>query len=160
MHYIPFSNEKIDNRYSEINCCCCPLVTIKYIDNKPRFVTCPYNNNYGYEPVEVTDPDNLNITLIPATTSGCTVEYINPVERAHYLQVFCNINNKFVNEYKKISHDISLSPEDKNIKLHELIHKFSQFEDFLKELFPKDHELYEKVMLEGYHLDENMNPVK
>lgn len=160
MHYIPFSNEKIDNRYNDINCCCCPLVTIKYIDNKPVSVTCPYNNNYGYKPAEVTNSDNLNITLKPAIFSICPVEYRDPVEKVHYIQVYCNINNQFVNKYKEIKDDNSLSPEDQNTKLYELIQKFNQYQDFLKELFPEHHELYEKVMLKGYHLDENLNPVK
>lgn len=158
MHYIPFSNEKIDNRYNDINCCCCPLATIKYIDNKPVSVTCPYNSNYGYKPVEVTDPNNLNIKL--AVTSSCPVLYRDPVESVHYIQVYCNINNRFINKYKEIKDDNSLSPEDKNTKLHEIVQKFNQLQDFLKELFPKHHELYEKVMLEGYYLDENLNPVK
>ena len=169
MHYIPFSNEKIDNRYNDINCYCCPLVTIKYIDNIPRFVTCPYNSNYGYEPVEVTnldkpvqvtDLDNLNITLQPAKFSNCPVQYRDPVERVHYLQVFCNIDNKFINKYKEISNDISLSPEDKKTKIHEMVQKFNTCQNFLKELFPDQYELYEKVMIKGYHLDENLNPVK
>jgi hypothetical protein len=169
MHYIPFSNEKIDNRYNDINCYCCPLVTIKYIDNIPRSVTCPYNSNYGYEPVEVTnldkpvqvtDLDNFNITLRPAIMSNCPVQYRDPVERVHYLQVYCNINNKFVDKYKEIMNDNSLSSEDKNDKLQELLSKINQCQDLLKELFPKHHELYEKVMVKGYHLDENLNPVK
>ena len=160
MHYIPFINEKIDNRYNDINCCCCPLATIKYIDNELISVTCQYNRNYGYQPVEVTDSDNINITLIPATKYTCPVKYTDPVERAHFLQVYCNINNRFIDKYKEIKDDNSLSPEDKNTKLKEIVQKFNQLQDFLKELFPKHHELYEKVMLEGYYLDENLNPVK
>jgi hypothetical protein len=160
MHYIPFINEKIDNRYSDINCCCCPLATIKYINNELISVTCQYNRNYGYQPVEVTDSDNINITLKPATMSICPVEYRDPVEKVHYLQVYCDINNKFANKFKEIYNDNSLSSEDKNDKLHELLLKVNRCQDFLEELFPKHHELYKKVMLEGYHLDENLNPVK
>jgi hypothetical protein len=160
MHYIPFINEKIDNRYNDINCYCCPLATIKYINNKPRFITCQYNSYYGYEPVEITNLDNINITLIPATKYTCPVKYTDPVERAHFLQVYCNINSKFRNKYKEIYEDKSLSSEDKNDKIHELVQKFNQCQDFLKELFPNQYELYEKVMLDGYHLDENLNPVK
>jgi hypothetical protein len=160
MHYIPFINEKIDNRFNDINCYCCPLAIIKYIDSKPRFITCLYNNDYGYEPVEITNLDNINITLKPATTYTCPVQYRDPVERAHFLNVYYNINNTFVNKYKKIDYDNSLSSEDKNNKLQELLNKFNQCQDFLKELFPKQYELYEKVMLEGYHLDEDLNPVK
>ena len=160
MHYIPFINEKIDNRHNDINCYCCPLAFIKYIDNKPRLITCQYNSDYGYEPVEITNLDNINITLKPATTYTCPVQYRDPVEKVHYLQVYCNINNKFASKYREIYEDKSLSPEDKNTKLQEMIQKFSQCQDFLEELFPEHHELYEKVMKEGYHLDENLNPVK
>ena len=150
MHYIPFINEDPKNRYEDLNCRNCPMFEGSTVYNMKIVCTCPFNGGY----TEEFDIDQKVIQLKQAITRNCPVRYRNPVEDFHFFQVYCNLTSEFARTFKEWKED-----ED-NKELLDKRDNVMKCLGLMETIFPEKFDRYQKIMHDGYKLDENMNLYK
>lgn len=150
MHYIPFINEDPKNRYEDLNCRNCPMFEGSTVYNMKIVCTCPFNGGY----TEEFDIDQKVIQLKQAITRNCPVRYRDPVERFNYLQFKSIVNHDFYNCCKELFENKNLSDEERKT-LIEKRDKIMKLATLMEELYPKFEHEANKIMLDGYKMDEN-----
>ena len=150
MHYIPFINEDPKNRYEDLNCRNCPMFEGSTVYNMKIICTCPFNGGY----TEEFDIDQKVIQLKQAITRNCPVRYRDPIEGFHYLQVRCIIYHDFHNCCRELFENKNLTEEEKAL-LEEKRDKLMDLSKLMEEIYYKSDQKANKIMLDGYQMDEN-----
>ena len=158
MHYIPFINENPRNRDNDFDCRDCPCFIFKFISNNVMEGSCIFNNSrietFESNNEDIINDRKTNVKLQAAITRNCTVRYRDPVEGFKYLQFMSIVNNDFYNYCKELSENKNLSDEERKV-LTEKRDKTMQLSQLMGELYPKFEYKTNKIMLEGYKMDEN-----
>ena len=153
MHYIPFNNEDPKNSEFSINCKCCPLCIIGNTYNEEFAAGCPYCN--GNEIFSIDKEDFF--TLSPAKDYKCKVRWYSPLLKSPYIQlmIFLINDSDYFETNTLAKYYLDKSPKR---KLYEGRDKdIQQIFELMKKLYPDLEDIYNKIMFEGYKLDDNMN---
>ena len=158
MHYIPFINEDPRNRDNDFDCRDCPCFIFYFISNNVIEGSCIFNNGrietFESNNEDIINDRKTNVKLQAAITRNCPVRYRDPVEGFKYLQFISIVNNDFYNYCKELSENKNLSDEERKV-LTEKRDKTMQLSLLMSELYPKFEHETNKIMLEGYKMDEN-----
>lgn len=160
MHYIPFNNENPRNRDNEFDCRSCPCFEGNKVYDYSIIGTCRYNQGLKEEfKFKDFDKESFNVKLSAANTRNCPIRYRDPVERFHYLQFRCIVYSDFHNCCKELFENKNLTEEEKTL-LEEKRDKLMDLSKLMEEIYYKSDQKANKIMLDGYKMDENMELFK